>query len=265
MITIPAVKKMHRVRFSLLLVIFFSSCIFLPTLEFKPGEEELLLQEIKKFSDDRVYEEAVHSCQEFLETFPESPFCDVVLVRLGESFEGLVEMNYHQLVKDGLSEGEVRRKFLEKYGHYQCWIESPGGIRYNLTHYKEMMEKFPDSNYADEAAYHLIPWIYEYEGLPEGPLKEIADLEKVLHDYPATSFRPKIYYQIAYRLHILYEIYAFSPHPELRDPEEAKKYREKALYFYKLVLKQPEQSKFSRSAWDGVKKLEEGKRIYITQ
>ena len=256
---------MLRISFFLLLILFLSSCIFIPTLEFKPSGEEAHLLEISKLFHDRVYEETIHSCQEFLKIYPESPFCDAVLVRLGESFEGLVEMNYHQLVKDGLSEGEVRKKFLEKYGHYQCWIESPGGIRYNLTHYKEMMEKFPDSNYADEAAYHLIPWIYEYEGLPEGPLKEIADLEKVLHDYPATSFRPKIYYQIAYRLHLLYEIYAFSPHPELRDPEEAKKYREKALYFYKLVLKQPEQSKFSRSAWDGVKKLEEGKRIYITQ
>lgn len=256
---------MLRISFFLFLIFFLSSCIFLPTPEFKPGDEELQLQEIKKFSDDRVYEEAVYSCQEFLETFPESPFCDVVLIRLGEALEGLLEINYHQLIQDGLREEEVRIEFLEKYGHYQCWIESPSAVRYNLKHYKEMMEKFPDSNYADEAAYHLIPWVHEYEGLPKGPLKEVGDLEKVLKKYPTTSLRPKIYYQMAYRLHLLYEIYAFSPHPELRSQEEAKKYRGKALYFYKLVLKQPEQSKFSRSAWEGVKKLEEGKRIYITQ
>ena len=260
-------EKMHHMRFSLplLLVIFLSSCLLLPTPEFKPGDEEAQLLEIKKFFDDRIYEEAVHGCQEFLVAFPESPFCEVVLVRLGESLEGLLEINYTQMVKDGVKEEEVRKKFFEKYGHYQCWIEGPWGVRYNLEHYRKMMERFPDGNYADEAAYHLIPWVYDYEGLPEGPLKEIADLEKVLHDYPTTSFRPKIYYQIAYRLHLLYEIYSFSPQAELRNAEEATEYQKKARYFYKLVLKQPEQSKFSRKAWKDLKKLEEGKRVYITQ
>jgi len=186
-------------------------------------------------------------------------------VRLGEAFEGLVENEYRQLVRDGMPEGAVRKVFLKKYGHYQCWIERPSGIYYNLIHYKEMMKKFPDSNYADEGAYHLIPWVYDYKGLPEGPLKEIEYLEKVLQDFPTTSLRPKIYYQIAYRLHMLYEIYAFSPQAGLRNEVEAIKYREKAQYFYKLVLKQPRQSKSSRSAWENLKKIEEGKRIYITQ
>ncbi|KPJ59283.1 MAG: hypothetical protein AMJ42_02090 [Deltaproteobacteria bacterium DG_8] len=258
-------KKMYRIRSFILLVIFLNSCIFLPTPELKMGDEEAKLQEIKKLSDDKLYEDAIRNCQEFMRNFPKSKFYDLVLLMLGEAFEGLVEKNYHQLVRDGLPEEVVRKTFLEKYDHYQCWVGKPHAIRYNLKHYKEMMEKFPDSRYADEAAYHLIPWIYEYKGLPEGPSKEIGYLEKLLQEYPTTSLRPKIYYQIAYRLHILYEIYAFSPHANLRNEVEAKKYREKALYFYKLVLKQPIQSKFSRSAWEDLKKLEEGKRIYITQ
>ena len=233
--------------------------------EHKMGDEEAKLLEIKKSSDDELYEEAIKNCQEFMTNFPKSEFYDVVLLRLGEAFEGLVEKRYHQLVRDGLPEEVVKKTFLEKYGDYQCWVEKPCGIQYNLKHYKEMMEKFPDSNYADEASYHLIPWIYDYKGLPEGPLKEVGYLEKVLLEYPTTSLRPKIYYQIAYRLHILYEIYAFSSQADLRDTVEARKYWEKALYFYKLVLKQPIQSKFSRSAWEGLKKLEEGKRIYITE
>jgi hypothetical protein len=101
--------------------------------------------------------------------------------------------------------------------------------------------------------------------LPEGPLEEIGYLEKILQKYPTSSLRPEVYYQVAHRLHIIYEIYAFSPQAELRNTEEAKKYREKSLYFYRLVLKQPVQSKFSRSAWEEIKKLEEGERIYIMQ
>lgn len=229
------------------------------------GDEEAQLLEIKKLSDDELYEEAIKNCKEFMRNFPKSTFYDVALLKLGEAFEGLVEKKYHQVMRDGLPEEIVRKDFLEKYGHYQCWIEKPYGIQYNLKHYKEMMDKFPDSRYADEATYHLIPWVYEYKGVPEGPLKEVGYLEKVLQVYPTTSLRPEIYYQIAYRFHILYEIYAFSPQADLRNVVEAKKYREKTLYFYKLVLKQPIQSKFSRSAWEGLKKLEEGRRIYITQ
>ena len=229
------------------------------------GEEETQLKEIIELSDDKFYEEAIEKCQGFMKNFPESKFYDLVLLKLGEAFEGLWEKDYYQLIKDGLAEEVARKKFLEKYGHYQCWLEKPSGIQYNLKRYKEMMGKFPESNYADEAAYHLIPWVYKYEELPESPLKEIEYLEKVLQDYPTTSLRPKIYYQIAYRLHLLYEVYAFSPQVDLRNKEEAGKFREKALYFYKLVLKQPVQSEFSRSAWEGLKKLEEGKRIYLRE
>jgi len=228
----------------------------------KLKEEEAQLIEIKELSDDRLYEEVIEKYLQFKEKFPESPYCDVVLLKLGEAFEGLVEKDYRQLVEDGQPEEAVRKKFLDRYGHYQCWLEKPGGIRYNLIHYKEMMEKFPDSNYADEAAYHLIPLASDYKGLPDGPLKEIKSLEGVLQEYPTSSLRPQIYYQIAYRLHILYEIYAFSSRIDLKDEVEAEEYRKKAFYFYRLVLKQPEQSKFSRFAWEGLKKLEEGKRIY---
>ncbi len=256
---------MHRITFFLLLILFLSSCIFLSMPERKLGDEEQQLKEIIELSDDKFYEKAVEKCQKFTKDFPESRYYDIALLRLGEAFEGLIEQDYQQLIKDGKSEEEARKIFLEKYSHYQYWEETPCGIRYNLFHYNEMMEKFPDSNYADEAAYHLIPWVCEYKGLPEGLLKEIGYIEKVLGEYPTSTLKPEMYYQIAHRLHILYEIYAFSPQSDLSNEVEAKKYHEKAFYFYRLALKQPVQSKFSKSAWEGLRKLEEGERIYIMQ
>ena len=256
---------MQRIISSLFFILFLSSCIFLSMPERKLGDEEQQLKEIIELSDDNFYEKTVEKCQEFMKDFPESRYYDIALLRLGEAFEGLVEQDYQQLIKDGKSEGEARKIFLGKYGHYQYWEETPCGISYNLSHYNEMMEKFPDSNYADEAAYHLIPWVCDYKGLPEGPLKEIGYIEKVLGEYPTSTLKPEMYYQIAHRLHILYEIYAFSPQSDLRNEVEAKKYREKAFYFYRLVLKQPIQSKFSKSAWEGIRELEEGERIYIMQ
>jgi hypothetical protein len=256
---------MHYMRYFFILALFFSSCILLPEREPKVNVEVAQLKEIKELSDDRFYEEAIKKCFLFKKNFPESPFNDVVILKLGEAFEGLLEKDYRQLVEDGQPEELARKSFLDKYGHYQCWLENPEGIQYNLIHYKEMMEEFPDSPYADEAAYHLIPLASEYKDLPDGPLKEIKNLEGILNEYPTSSLRPQIYYQIAYRLHILHEIYAYSPRRDLRNEVEAEQYREKAFYFYRLVLKQPEQSKFSRFAWEGLKKLEEGKRVYKTK
>jgi len=256
---------MYRITYFFLLGAFLSSCVLLPTPEFKVGDEALQLQEITKMIDDRFYEQAVQRCQEFMKKFPKSKSSDVVLLRLGQAFEGLVEEEYHQVVRGGAAAEIAKKQFLEKYGHYQCWVEKPEGVFYDRKHYQEMRDKFPESNYADEAAYHLIPWVYDYQGLPEGSLKEIGYLEKVLQDYPTTSLKPELYYQIGYRLQILYEIYAFSPDAALRSAEEAKKYREKALYFYRLVLTQPTQSKFSRSAWEALKGMEEGKRVYLKE
>lgn len=257
--------EMHRIQFFLLLMLFINSCILIPMPERKLSDEKQQLKEIIELSEGKLYEQTIETCQAFMKAFPKSEYYDIVLLKLGEAFKGLVEQDYRQPITDGRSEDEVRKNFMEKYGHYQCWLEGPCGIQYNLECFKEMMERFPDSNYADEATYHLIPWICEYHGSPEGLLEEIGHLEKVLQEYPTSSLRPEIYYLIAHRFHMLYEIHAFSPRAELRDAVEAEAYREKSIYFYKLVLKQPMQSEFSRSAWDGLKKLEEGERIYITK
>ena len=195
--------------------------------------------------------------------FPESQFYDVVLLWLGEAYEGLLNRDYHQPIEDGQPEKAVKEKFLESYGHYQCWEETPCGLRYDLAAYKEMMEKFPDSRWADEATYNLIPWVCEYNGKPDGPLEEIGYLEKVLQDYPTTSLKPKIYYQIAYRFQILYEISAFSPRKELRDDRKTTHYKDQSAYFYKMALKYPVHSKFSRLAWENLGKLEKGERVYL--
>lgn len=256
---------MHPVKFLLLLILFINACIFLPTPERKLSDEAILLKKIIELSEDKLHEQAVEKCQAFMEAFPESEYYDIALLKLGEAFKGLVEDHYLQPIKDGQSEGEVRENFMREYGHFECWHEGPCGIRYDLGCFKEMMERFPESNFADEATYHLIPWVCEYHGSPEGPLEEIGYLEKVLETYPTSSLRPKIYYQIARRFHILYEIYAFSPRTELRDTAKGETYREKSIYFYRLVLKQPMQSRFSRNAWEDLGKLEKGERIYIMQ
>jgi tetratricopeptide (TPR) repeat protein len=233
--------------------------------EKKLNEEEAQLKEILELSDDNLYAKAIDECQEFLELFPESKYGDVVLLKLGEAYEGLLETDYYQLVAGETSEDATEKAFIAKHGHYQCWVETPCGLRYNLNTYKEMMKRFPESLFADEAEYHLIPWLCDYKGLPEGPLQEIGDLEKILQKYPTTSLKGELYYKIAYRFHVLYEIFSFSPQTNLRDVDKAREYKEQARYAYKMALKFPVQSEYSKRAWKDLNNLEEGGRIYIME
>jgi hypothetical protein len=64
---------------------------------------------------------------------------------------------------------------------------------------------------------------------------------------------------------VLYEIAAFARQQNLQDPEKAGEYKDQALYFYRMSLKQPLQSKFAKKAWEDLGRLEDGKRIYIAE
>ena len=256
---------MRSLVISLTFLLFLNGCIFLPVPEKKFNEEQTQLKAIFELSDDRLYAKAIDECREFLELFPESKYGDIALLKLGEAYEGLLEYDYYQPVAEGAPEGETEKAFIAKHGHYECWVEIPCGLRYNLNTYKEMMERFPESMFADEAEYHLIPWLCDYKRLPEDPLQEIRDLEKVLQKYPTTSLKGEIYYKIAYRFQILYEIFSFSPQTNLRDMDKASEYKEQARYSYQMALKFPVQSEYSKRAWKDLNNLEEGKRIYIME
>ncbi len=246
-----------------LLTILLNGCIFLPEMpQRKPGEEQRYLIEGQKAFDDKAYPEAIKLFQGYLDKYPESQESSIVLQRLGESFEGLLEMEYQRRIKNSEPEPLVRKQFLEKYGSYNCWETTSSGITYNRSQYKMLLEKYPDSPIADEAAYRMITWEPKYHGRPEGVLRELKQLQEIFEKYPTTSFRPMILYQMAHRCHTLYEIYSFSPAAEVRNPQKAQEYREKALFLYQLSLKSPEHTKYSDKSWKEMEQLQKGERIY---
>ena len=105
-----------------LLTILLNGCIFLPEMpQRKPGEEQRYLIEGQKAFDDKAYPEAIKLFQGYLDKYPESQESSIVLQRLGESFEGLLEMEYQRRIKNSEPEPLVRKQFLEKYGSYNCW------------------------------------------------------------------------------------------------------------------------------------------------
>ena len=106
------------------LFVSLNSCILLPMPERKIGEEEAQLREILKFTDEKAYKEVIEKSPGFMDSFPESKYYDVVLLNLGQAYEGLLATKYYKAVADGEPEGEAKKVFMEKYGHYQCWVET---------------------------------------------------------------------------------------------------------------------------------------------
>ena len=248
---------------SLALFVLLSACAVMPDMpQRRPGEEQRLIQEAQKALDAKAYVDAIAMFQKFTSTYPQSKDYTFALQRLGESYEGLLEMEYQRRINGGESAEKVKKNFLANYGHYNCWNDEPKGLAYNRAAYKMILEQYPDSPIADEAAYRMIQWEDSYHGRPEGVLREMKQLEEIFSKYPETSFRPMILYQMAQRCQILYEMYSFSPAPDVRDAQKAQEYREKAIYLYKLTLESPDHTPYAEKAWKDLEVLQKGGRIY---
>ena len=231
----------------------------------KKGDQQILFTEGEKAMEAKDYAQAIHHFQTFADQYPKSRQYTWALQRLGESYEGLLIFYYKKKIEAGKTEPEARRAFLEKYGHYNCWTQTPDELQYNREQYKLILEKHPKSDIADEAAYRMIVGEKDYKGNPEGALREIAGLEKVLSQYPDTSLKPEILYKTARRCRTLYEIYAFSPKAGVRNAEKAEQYRAKTKLAYQLCLDASDKSDYGQKAWSELESLDQGTRIYIMQ
>lgn len=246
-------------------VVLLSGCTMLGLSKPKKNPEKELYQELMTAFEHRAYESSITACESFLSAYPESPVSDAVLMRQGESFEGLLRLYYLDRLDEGVSEAKARADFLATYGHYGCWDSSAEELRYNKAVFRQLLEEKPESNYADEAFYNLITYARDYQGRPEPIEKEIAALQEVLTKYPMTSLQPKILFQIGYRCQLLYELYAFSKDRARRDQEKAQQSYHQAEYSYKLCLGLPWESEYSKKALRYLDMLQTGERIYRGQ
>ena len=245
------------------LIVFLAGCLIPGQHSPKKNPEQKLLEEIITAFKNRAYESSIKSCRKFLSLYPQSSFKDMVLMRMGDSFEGLLKQRYQGLVKEGMDEAKARTSFLEKYGQYNCWEVREGRLVYNKAIYLQLLKENPDSHYADEASYNLIPWGKKYNENPDEIEKEINYLKEILTKYPTTSLRPKILFQMGYRFHLLYEIYSFSKNPVRRDEKKAQESFRQAEYLYKLCLNLPRGSAYSKKALHNLEMLRGGSRIYL--
>jgi outer membrane protein assembly factor BamD (BamD/ComL family) len=246
----------------LLLVPFASGC-FLFGLGTGKNPEQELFDEIMTAYNNRAYESSIKACEEFLAKYQRSKVKESVMMRMGECFEGLVNRDYHELISKGMEEKKARDSFLAKHGSYHCWELRDEQLRYNKEMFQKLLKENPQSVYADEAMYNLISWETNYKEDTEQVEKEIKDLNGVLTQYPTTSLRPKIYFQMGYRFQILYEIYSFAKNQSKRDKTKAQESFRHAEDLYNLCLNSPEESEYSQKALRYLDLLRNQSRIYI--
>lgn len=243
------------------MVVLCSGCTMFGLSKPKKNPEKELYQELMTAFEHHAYESSISACQSFLAAYPDSPASDAVLMRLGESYEGLLRLYYLQRLDEGVTEAKARADFLGTYGHYNCWDVGAEELRYDKKVFRQLLEEKPESNYADEAFYNLITYTRDYRGRPEPIEKEVAALQEVLTKYPATSLQPQILFQIGYRSQLLYELYSFSKEHTRRDQEKAQQNYRRAEYSYKLCLGLPYESEYSKKALRYLDKLQAGERI----
>jgi len=245
------------------LILFTAGCLIPGQKTPKKSPERELFREIMVAFENRAYASSITICQQFLSQYPQSKGRDAVLMRMGESFGGLLKQDYQDLVNQGMDEEKARTSFLAKYRHYNCWEVQEGDLVYNKAIYRQLLEENPESHYADEAYYNLMPWEKEYDEDPHGIEKEITCLKEFLTKYPTTSLRPKILFQLGYRFHLLYEIYSFSKDPVRRDEAKGQESFHQAEYLYKLCLNLPRGSEYSKKALHHLEMLRQGSRVYM--
>jgi hypothetical protein len=247
----------------LLLMPFLSGCFLFGFGAAKKNPEQELFDEITTAYNNRAYESSIKACEQFLAKYQKSKGKESVMMRMGESFEGILNRDYHELISKGMEEKKAQDSFLAKHGSYHCWEVREQGLRYNKEMFRKLLKENPQSFYADEATYNLISWEPDYKEDPDRVQKEIKGLNGVLTQYPTTSLRPKIYFQMGYRFQILYEIYSFSKDQDKRDETKAKESFRQAEYLYNLCLNFPEESESSPKALRYLDLLRNQSRIYI--
>lgn len=245
-----------------LLVPFFSGCSVLGFGGTQDPEQKLF-DEIMTAFNNRAYESCIKASEQFLAKYQRSKARESVMMRMGESFEGLLNRDYHELITKGMEEKKARASFLAKHESYHCWDVRADGLRYNKEMFRKLLKENPQSFYADEAMYNLISWEPDYKGEPQPVEREIKGLNGVLTQYPSSSLRPKIYFQMGYRFQILYEIYSFSKDPGKKNEEKANESLRQAEYLYNLCLNFPEESEYSQKALRYLDLLKNHSRIYI--
>jgi len=196
---------------------------------------------------DGTPESEMGLCWALLQNFKQSSYRAAAWWRLARAADGLVPVLQVRLgiirrdfEQRGIrGERETNTQFNGEVAHFERWgvrygVGHYGSVRYDMDAFRRIVSDYPDSEFADDAAWALVnaPDDGEWENHPPGPLAEVAECEQFLSRFPTTPLRVEALTRIAFLCRYLQASYTwFEP-----DAERAANWRDRALRTYRRVL-----------------------------
>ncbi len=225
------------------------------------------------------YKLALRLYKRLIDYFPNSKYRAAALFRYGECAERIVvEVNKLKIKFEELKKSGIDKDY-KKYLGLDCYRK--WGLEFEFSHlgdeyyyggdvYETIVQKYPKSEWADNAAYKLIQIPFQHsrcwEGHPGGPLAALKLCENFLKNYPNSELRPEALLHLGYLYRALYEIYSYVDKKEIYnfyDLQKANAYRQKAINLYQKIVKEYPSTKYAAKAEVNIYEIEHGKNVYV--
>lgn len=203
-----------------------------------PITEQQLFTFARGYYDTRMFPQAARLLVHFLHFYPESQYRPEALFYTGRTFEELACEGEAYDTLPGITKNENTSRYY-----------------YTGTAYKQLLEQFPSSIYAPEAAFYLVlclraadvPWKKSIDKIS----RDLERLQQLLSSYSEFENRAAAREEIGYDYRVLYEL---SGELSYRDQAES--------VFKKIVLEYPATVHEARARVH-LSELENGIPIYL--
>jgi len=217
------------------------------------------------------------------ERFPDSKYAPLAFYRYGQVADRLAIQASRELnqavealkaspgspkVLDETVLRPLEDKVLSRYaarGLKLSWSHLGGNCYYDGEVYRTLVNRFPRSAWADNAAFALLrrgEHLGGWEGWPTQPLKELGVWREFMVKYPKSELLPEAHLQIVCLDRALHEIYSF-PQSEFRDAKKAAQHRQAAEDECRAILREYPGTVAAAQAEKHLAEMTEGIHIYI--
>ncbi len=186
---------------------------FTATISFQKDEEaKLLYLKVRSLRFEERYKDAFEVCKKMMEEYPDSDYLLPTLIIIGDIYSINMELRIDELRKNPdqflkmpfetsdpviylLVEATIKGRYLywtRAYGkreEEECMRKCEDEF---LQNYYEILNKYPESRFADEAQWYIGNWYYSRYDFNHA----IEEFQKVIDRYPDSNSAPAARHEI---------------------------------------------------------------------
>jgi hypothetical protein len=231
----------------------------------------------KHWAQPPNYEAAIALYSRLAALFPRSPYRPLALYRIGQCAEQVAAEASRKKSQEEAAKGQ-RERFdptppgrielgdIGKWGVTFRWAHLGGHYYYPGDAYRRILREHGNSEWADEAAFALLKLtpteVGEWEGFPEGALRDLDHWVGFTKRYPHSDVTPQALLEQVYLNRVLYEIYS-KPTGQFADRQKASRRRSAAENLCRRISREFPGTEFAAEAEDALADLAEGRNAYL--